>query len=69
MNIFGQMSRHSRRLILTIVIPTIVMPVMLFGLGKIMSKVMTTAREEVPVVMVGVWPLYGVGPVHFMFIP
>ena len=61
--------RDRRTLILTIVIPTIVMPVMLFGMGKIMSKGMTTAREEVPVVMVGLWPLYGIGPVHFMFIP
>lgn len=72
MNILEQMRRHSLgdrpTLISTIVIPTIVMPVMLFGMGMIMSKVMTTACEEDPVVMVGLWPLYGVGPLHFMFI-
>ena len=72
MNIFEQMLRHSlrdqRTLILIIVIPIIVMSVLLFGMGKIRSKAMTTAREEVPVVMVGLWPLYGIGPVHFMFI-
>ena len=58
--------RDQRTLISTIVIPTLVIAVMLFGMGKIMSKVTATAREEVPVVMVGLWPLYGIRPLHFI---
>jgi hypothetical protein len=60
--------RDRRRLILTSGIPTIVMSVMLFGIGEIRSKDMTSAREEDPVVMVGLWPLYGIGPLRFMFV-
>ena len=72
MNTFQPLRRPSlrdrRRLILIIVIPTLVVSVMLFGMSKVMSKAMTTARDEVPIVMVGLWPLYGVGPLHFMFV-
>lgn len=61
--------RDRRRLILTLVILTVVMPVLLLGMGKVRSKVVTTTREEDPVVMVGLWPLYGIGPLHLMFVP
>jgi hypothetical protein len=54
-------------LISTLVIATLVMTVMLFGMGKITPKVMITAGEKVPVVMVGLWPLYAIGPLHFLF--
>ena len=60
--------RDRRTLISTIAIPVIVMSVLLFGIDEIRSKVMTTAHEEAPVVMVGLWPLYGVGPLQFMFV-
>lgn len=39
-----------------------------FGTGQIMSKIMTTASEEVPTVMVGPWPLLGIGPLHVIFV-
>jgi hypothetical protein len=64
----GDSLPDRRRLILTLVILTIVMPVMLLGMGKIMSKVVTTAREEDRLVMVGLWPIYGIGPLHFTFV-
>lgn len=44
--------RDRRTLISTIVIPTIAMPVMMLGMGKIMSQVVSKAREEIPAVMV-----------------
>ncbi len=44
--------RDRRTLLSTILIPTLVMPVLMFGVGKIMSTVVTKAREEIPVVMV-----------------
>jgi sodium transport system permease protein len=44
--------RDRRTLISVIVIPTLVMPLMFFGMGKIMSKVMASAQEEVSPVMV-----------------
>jgi sodium transport system permease protein len=42
--------RDRRTLISTIVIPTLVMPLMFFGIGKVMSNVMTKAREDIPTV-------------------
>jgi sodium transport system permease protein len=42
--------RDRRTLISTIVIPTLVMPLMFFGVGKLMSNVMTKAREDIPTV-------------------
>ncbi|MDB6166048.1 MAG: ABC-type Na+ efflux pump, permease component [Lacunisphaera sp.] len=44
--------RDRRTLISIIVIPTLVMPIMFFGIGKIMSKVMSSAQEEIPTVMI-----------------
>ena len=42
--------RDRRTLISTIVIPTLVMPLMFFGVGKMMSNVMTKTREDIPTV-------------------
>jgi sodium transport system permease protein len=42
--------RDRRTLISTIVIPTLVMPLMFFGVGKVMSSVVTKAREDIPTV-------------------
>lgn len=42
--------RDKRTLISTIVIPTLVMPLMFFGLGKVMANVVTKAREDIPTV-------------------
>jgi sodium transport system permease protein len=42
--------RDRRTLISTIVIPTLVMPLLFFGVGKVMSTVMTKAREDIPTV-------------------
>jgi sodium transport system permease protein len=42
--------RDRRTLISTIVIPTLVMPLMFFGIGKVMANVMTKAREDIPTV-------------------
>jgi hypothetical protein len=64
----SERDRDRRRLILNLVILAIVMPGMLLGVGKVMSKVVTTAREEDPVVMVGLWPIEGIGPLHFTFV-
>ena len=44
--------RDRRTLISIIVIPTLVIPIMFFGMGKIMSKVMSNAQEETPSVMI-----------------
>lgn len=44
--------RDRRTLISTIVIPTLVMPVIFFGVGKVMSTVITKAREDIPTVAV-----------------
>ncbi len=44
--------RDRRTLISTIVIPTLVMPLMFFGLGKVMANVMTKAREDIPTVVI-----------------
>src|SRR4051812_28473936 len=43
--------RDRRTLISIIVIPTLVMPIMFFGIGKIMSKVMSSAQEEISSIM------------------
>lgn len=42
--------RDRRTLISTIVIPTLVMPLLFFGLGKIMANVVSKAREDIPTV-------------------
>ena len=44
--------RDRRTLISVIVIPTLVMPLMFVGMGKIMSRVVANAEEETPSVMV-----------------
>jgi hypothetical protein len=62
------MLRERRTLISTVVISTIVMSVLSSGMGKIGSEVRTMAREEVPVVIVGLWPLDGAGALHFVFV-
>jgi sodium transport system permease protein len=46
--------RDRRTLISMIVIPTLVMPLLMFGVGAIMTKVIKTAREEAsPIVILG----------------
>jgi sodium transport system permease protein len=40
--------RDRRTLMSVIIIPTLVMPVMFFGLGKIMSVIVKKAQEEIP---------------------
>jgi sodium transport system permease protein len=44
--------RDRRTLLSIIIIPTLVMPLMTFGLGKIAFKLIEKAREETPVVVV-----------------
>jgi len=44
--------RDRRTLLSVIIIPTLVMPLMFFGVGSVMKKVMTTAQEEIPSVMI-----------------
>lgn len=44
--------RDRRTLMSTIIIPTLVMPVMFFGVGKIMSVVVKQARAEIPSVAI-----------------
>ena len=44
--------RDRRTLMSVIVIPTLVMPLMFFGIGKIMSGVMKKASEEIPAVAI-----------------
>ena len=44
--------RDRRTLLSIIIIPTLVMPLMTFGVGKIASKVVSQAREETPTVVV-----------------
>jgi sodium transport system permease protein len=46
------MLRDRRTLISMIVIPTFIMPALLFGMGKIASKVVTQAKEEIPRIMI-----------------
>jgi len=46
--------RDRRTLISVIVIPTLVIPLIFFGMGKVMSKVLANAQEEVsPVMIIG----------------
>ena len=44
--------RDRRTLISTIVIPTVVMPLLMFGLGKIATQIFAKARKEIPAIMV-----------------
>jgi sodium transport system permease protein len=44
--------RDRRTLLSTIIIPTLVIPLMTFGVGKVMSKVINQAREEVSTIMI-----------------
>ena len=44
--------RDRRTLMSTIIIPTLVMPLLTFGIGKIMSGVMKTARADIPTVAI-----------------
>ena len=44
--------RDRRTLLSTIIIPSLVIPLMTFGVGKVMSKVMSQAKEEVPAIMI-----------------
>lgn len=44
--------RDRRTLISTIVVPTLVMPLMFFGVGKLMAKTISKAREDIPSVAV-----------------
>lgn len=46
--------RDRRTLISMIVIPTLVMPILMFGVGAIMTKVIKTARDEAsPIIILG----------------
>lgn len=44
--------RDRRTLLSTIIIPTLVMPLMTFGFGKIATTVVSKARDEIPTIMV-----------------
>jgi len=44
--------RDRRTLLSMIIIPTLVMPALIFGMGKIASKVVSKARDEAPRVMI-----------------
>jgi sodium transport system permease protein len=44
--------RDRRTLMSTIIIPTLVIPLLTFGVGKVMSTVITKAQEEVPSVAI-----------------
>lgn len=44
--------RDRRTLISSIVVPTLLMPLLLFGVGKVMQRAVAEAREEVPAVAV-----------------
>ena len=44
--------RDRRTLISMIVVPTLFMPALIFGMGKVASVVVTRAKEEVPRIMV-----------------
>ena len=44
--------RDRRTLLSVIIIPSLVIPLMFFGLGTIMSKVLSKAQEEIPSVMI-----------------
>ncbi len=44
--------RDRRTLVSMIVVPTLIMPLIMFSVGTIMSKVMKQAKEEIPSVMI-----------------
>ena len=44
--------RDRRTLVSTIVIPTVVMPALVLGVGKLVATVITRARQEIPRIMV-----------------
>ncbi len=44
--------RDRRTLLSTIIIPTLVMPALMFGVGKIATTVVSKARQEIPHVMI-----------------
>lgn len=44
--------RDRRTLLSTIIIPTLIIPVMIFGVGKVMNKVMSQAQEEISKIMI-----------------
>ncbi len=44
--------RDRRTLLSTIIIPTLVMPLLTFGVGKVATTVISKAREEIPVVVI-----------------
>ncbi len=54
--------RDRRTLISSIVVPTLLMPLLLFGVGRVMQRAVAEAREEVPAVAV----LGGVGAPDLM---
>ncbi len=46
-------SLRDRRTVISVFgIPSVVIPLMFFGMGKLMSRVMTQAKEEIPAVMI-----------------
>jgi sodium transport system permease protein len=44
--------RDRRTLLSTIIIPTVIMPLLTFGIGKVMSTVITKAQEDIPSVAI-----------------
>ena len=44
--------RDRRTLLSTIIIPTLVMPLLTFGIGKVATTVVNKAREEIPVIVI-----------------
>jgi len=44
--------RDRRTLLSTIIIPTVIMPALVLGVGKVMSAIISKAREEIPRIMV-----------------
>lgn len=46
------MLRDRRAVISMVVVPTLLMPVLIFSLGRVSAKIVTKAREEIPSVMI-----------------
>jgi sodium transport system permease protein len=44
--------RDRRTLISIVILPTVVMPILMFGLGKVAASIVAKAREEIPRIMV-----------------
>ena len=44
--------RDRRTLLSTIIIPTVIMPLLTFGIGKIMAGVIKKTQEEIPAVAI-----------------